>query len=293
MSVNGSTPDEELVAAYVLDAVGTVRRRDKLALVRNLQNFQESIQRIPHTKADLDRAARRVTEIRRAGFHALCLTDPSYPRLLKAAPDPPFVLSIWGRLDPEDALGIAIVGARRATRYGLEMCERLSSDLSAAGLTIVSGLARGIDGAAHRGALEAGGRTIAVLGSGLSNLYPREHRRLASRIADHGAVISELDLSEPPNGRNFPRRNRIITGMTLGTLVVEAARKSGSLVSARIAMEQNRDVFAVPGPARAPNSEGVHDLIRDGAKLVTDANDVLDEMRSDVRELLSTRRTEP
>jgi DNA processing protein len=168
------------------------------------------------------------------------------------------------------------------------MSHRLAGALSSAGLTIVSGLARGIDAAAHKGALDAGGRTIAVLGSGLSNIYPREHRKLAERISRNGAVISEFEIHEPPRSGNFPRRNRIITGMTLGTLVVEATLKSGSLISARLAMEQDRDVFAVPGPALSPNSEGVHALIRDGAKLVTIATDVVEELRPDIRALLST-----
>ena len=197
------------------------------------------------------------------GFEALALTDASYPRLLKMAPDPPLALTLWGQLVPSDGLSLAIVGSRRATRYGLEMAARLAGELAWAGLTIVSGLARGIDGAAHRGALEKQGRTIAIVGSGLSHIYPSEHRRLAERIAENGAVLSEFATGEPPHARNFPRRNRILTGMTLGTIVVEAALKSGSLISARHALEQNREVFAVPGPARAENSAGVHALIRD------------------------------
>jgi DNA processing protein len=198
-------------------------------------------------------------------------------------------LTLWGQLVPSDGLSLAIVGSRRATRYGLEMAARLAGELAWAGLTIVSGLARGIDGAAHRGALEKQGRTIAILGSGLGNIYPSEHRRLAERIAENGAVLSEFATGEPPRARNFPRRNRILTGMTLGTIVVEAALKSGSLISARHALEQNREVFAVPGPARAENSAGVHGLIRDGATLVTDARDVVEELRPEIRKLLRER----
>ncbi len=220
------------------------------------------------------------------GYRLLCLTDRDYPRLLGQIPDPPLILTVWGQLCAEDGLALAIVGSRRATPYGLDACRRLSRELATAGLTIVSGLARGIDAEAHRGALDAGGRTIAVLGSGLENLYPREHRRLAERIAANGAILTEFPPDEPPRAQNFPRRNRVITGMTLGTLVVEAAQKSGSLVSARLALDQNREVFAVPGPIGSKNREGVHALIRDGARLVTVGKDVIEELRPEVRALL-------
>lgn len=233
-----------------------------------------------------DRGLRRLRERK---VVLLAVTEPDYPPLLSQIPDPPLVLAVWGSLRRDDALGLAVVGSRRATPYGLRMAERLGRDLAANGLTIVSGLARGIDQAAHRGALEVPGRTIAVLGSGLANVYPREHRRLAESIVERGAVVSEFDLDEPPRSRNFPRRNRVITGLTLGTLVVEATLKSGSLVSARHALEQDRDVFAVPGPVTSPTSEGVHALIRDGARLVTAAEDVLAELRDDVRSALAIR----
>ncbi|GMR21899.1 MAG: DNA-processing protein DprA [Acidobacteriota bacterium] len=289
MSVKGSTPHSELLAATTIALLTTPQRRVRLDLVREHGSFCAALGRIPYAAATAATAERVLEEIRNAGLEALCMTDPLYPRLLRAAPDPPPVISVWGRLEPDDALGLAIVGSRRATRYGLEMSRRLAGALSSAGLTIVSGLARGIDAAAHRGALDAGGRTIAVLGSGLRNIYPREHQKLAEQVSQNGAVISEFDVDEPPRSGNFPRRNRIITGMTLGTLVVEAALKSGSLVSARLAMEQDRDVFAVPGPALSPNSEGVHALIRDGAKLVTHATDVVEELRPDIRALLETK----
>lgn len=288
MSVKSSTPHSELLAATTLTLLTAPPRRDRLDLVRTHGSFTAALGRIPHGAATAAQAESVLEAIRKAGLEALCMTDSHYPRLLRAAPDPPPLISVWGRLEPEDALALAIVGSRRATRYGLDMSRRLAGALSSAGLTIVSGLARGIDAAAHKGALEVGGRTIAVLGSGLSNIYPREHRKLAEQIARNGAVISEFALDEPPRSENFPRRNRIITGMTLGTLVVEAALKSGSLVSARLAMEQDRDVFAVPGPALSPNSEGVHALIRDGAKLVTHATDVVEELRPDIRALLRT-----
>lgn len=289
MSVKSSTSHPDVVAAATIAELTTPSRDQRLDLVRRLGTFRRALGELPHTKSEIGRAEAKVRAIREGGFDIACLTDPRYPRLLRVAPDPPFLLSVWGQLEEEDALGLAIVGSRRATRYGLEMSRRLGSSLASAGLTIVSGLARGIDAAAHRGALDVRGRTIAVLGSGLRNIYPREHRGLALRIAEHGAVISELDLDEPPRAGNFPRRNRIITGMTLGTLVVEATLRSGSLISARLAMEQDREVYAVPGPALSPNSEGAHALIRDGAKLVTTVDDVLEELRPDIRALLNTR----
>lgn len=289
MSVKVSTPHPDLLAAATMAELSAPSRRERVRLARECGSFRAALGEIPHGRGNSDTAKRMLEEIRGAGFEPLCMTDPRYPRLLRAAPDPPFVISVWGRLEPDDALAVAVVGSRRATRYGLEMSRRLARALSSAGLTIVSGLARGIDAAAHRGALDASGRTVAVLGSGLDNIYPREHRRLAEHIADNGAVLSEFPPREPPRAGNFPRRNRIITGISLGTLVVEAALKSGSLVSARHAMEQDRDVFAVPGPALSPNSEGVHALIRDGAKLVTKADDVIEELRPEVRALLETR----
>jgi len=228
----------------------------------------------------------------RKGYRLVLLGEADYPPLLAAIPDPPIALTVRGELLREDALGLSIVGSRRATPYGRDTARRLSRDLASFGLTIVSGLARGIDAAGHEGALEASGRTLAVLGSGLDDLYPPEHRNLAERIAERGAILSEFDLDEPPHARNFPRRNRIITGLTLGTLVVEAAAKSGSLISARLALDQNREVFAVPGPVSSPGSEGVHALLRDGARLVTRAEDVLEELRDEVREALKHRATE-
>lgn len=290
MTMHSTSPGSEVLAAATIALLTATRRLERLALVQKHGSFAAALNELPHSRGDTARAESMLDAIRQAGFGLVCLTDSSYPRLLRAAPDPPWLLTIWGRLEPDDALALAIVGSRRATHYGLEMSRRLAASLSAAGLTIISGLARGVDAAAHRGALDDGGRTIAVLGSGLRNVYPREHRRLAEQIAERGAVVSEFDLDEPPHARNFPRRNRIITGMSLGTLVVEATLKSGSLVSARIAMEQDREVYAVPGPAHSANSAGVHALIRDGAKLTTEAGDVLEELRPEIRALLRTRR---
>ncbi len=204
--------------------------------------------------------------------------DPAYPRVLREIHDPPGILFMRGEILPADAIAIAIVGARHATHYGVAQAERLAGSLARAGITIVSGLARGIDAAAHRGALAAGGRTLAVLGSGLLNMYPPEHAELADEVAAHGAVLSEVPPRSPPLAGAFPQRNRIISGLSLGVLVVEASTQSGALISARHAMEQGREVFAVPGRVDSRMSRGCHRLIRDGAKLVETADDVLEEL---------------
>jgi DNA processing protein len=212
------------------------------------------------------------------GIAIVSESDAVYPRALREIHDPPGILFMRGDLRPCDALAIAIVGSRHATRYGIEQAERLAASLSRAGLTVVSGLARGIDAAAHRGALAAGGRTLAVLGSGLSNIYPPEHEELAGEVAAHGALLSEAPPRSPPLSGAFPQRNRIITGLSLGVIVVEASSQSGALISARHAMEQGREVFAVPGRIDSRMSRGCHRLIRDGARLVETADDVLEEL---------------
>jgi len=200
-----------------------------------------------------------------------------YPSLLSRIEDPPGLLFARGVLLPQDSLSVAIVGARHATAYGLKVAEQLGAGLARAGYTVVSGLARGIDAAAHRGALRAGGRTIAVLGSGVLNVYPPEHGDLALEIIDSGAVISELPPLTDPNVGTFPQRNRIVSGLSLGVVVVQAAERSGALITTRLAAEQGREVFAVPGPIDCRMSRGCHRLIRDGAKLVESVDDILEE----------------
>ncbi|MBL9122993.1 MAG: DNA-protecting protein DprA [Planctomycetaceae bacterium] len=215
---------------------------------------------------------------RRHDIAVLARENPAYPRLLREIYDPPGILFAQGALTPADSLAIGIVGARHATHYGLAQAERLAASLARAGLTIVSGLARGIDSAAHRGALGAGGRTIAVLGSGLLNLYPPENGELAAEIARQGAVLSEAPPRAEPRTGSFPQRNRLISGLSLGVIVVEASTTSGSLITARLAAEQGREVFAVPGRVDSRVSQGCHRLLRDGAKLVESADDVLEEL---------------
>ncbi|MFK7735891.1 MAG: DNA-processing protein DprA [Pirellulaceae bacterium] len=204
--------------------------------------------------------------------------DSRFPRLLSELPDPPGVLFMRGNLKPADSLGIAIVGTRGASQYGRSQAERFARALARAGLVVVSGLARGIDAAAHHGALEAEGRTLAVLANGVSEVYPPQHEELGQRIIGSGALISEMPPGTKPKKGMFPQRNRIISGLTLGTIVVEAAERSGALISARLAGEQGREVFAVPGLITSPNSRGCHRLIRDGAILVQDPEDVIEAL---------------
>src|SRR2546422_5555371 len=208
----------------------------------------------------------------------IALGDERYPELLRAIYDPPAVLYCDGSVEPGDRQAVAIVGSRQATPYGLRITETLAGELSALGFTILSGFARGIDAAAHRAALAAGGRTIAVLGCGLDVDYPPGHASLRAEIAGNGAVLTEFVPGTPPLAGHFPRRNRIISGLALGVVVVEAAEGSGSLITARLALEQGREGFAVPGHIDAPTSRGPHGLLKQGAKLVETVNDIVEEL---------------
>ena len=218
--------------------------------------------------------------------------DPRYPALLLQIPDPPPYFYLFGETAAFPN-AVALVGSRNATDYGRTTTRRLSSDLVRQGIAVVSGLARGIDTAAHEGALQAGGATVAVLGSGLANIYPRENAALCERIAARGAVISEFPLDAGPDAHHFPQRNRIISGMSLGTVVVEATRRSGSLITARMALEQNREVFAVPGSVHSFKSMGTHALIKQGAKLVTHVGDILEELPPSIGALSGPAAVEP
>ena len=218
----------------------------------------------------------------------LTLGDPGYPNALLETADPPLLLYLQGNLALLSTPSLAVVGSRNPTPQGKENARSFSAHLSQAGLTIVSGMAMGIDGAAHEGGLTGSGRTVAVVGTGLDRVYPRRHLELAHRIASQGLIISEYSLGTPPLPGNFPLRNRIISGLTRGTLVVEAALQSGSLITARLASEAGRDVFAIPGSIHSPQSRGCHALIKQGAKLVDSAQDVLDELPWHVSATTST-----
>ncbi len=284
----------------LIDAFGDVERAwhapaEMLARVgldrRSLENLLETRARV-----DLDRELQRVAAV---GAHVLTWEDEAYPRLLAEIPDPPPVLYVRGELKPEDAWAVAVVGTRRASTYGREVTRRLVTVLAQSGVTIVSGLARGIDAVAHQTALEAGGRTIAVMGCGIDLVYPPEHRDLARRLVGQGALVTEYPPGTPPEPGNFPPRNRIISGLSLGVLITEAGRDSGALITADYAAEQGRDVFAVPGSILSAGCAGTNRLIQDGAKPVLDAADILQELnltmvaeQKEARQALPTTETE-
>lgn len=238
---------------------------------------RRSLESLLTTRAELDTDA-EVARNAEAGIAILTWDDPDYPPLLKQIYDPPFVLYVRGELLPADEWALAVVGTRRASAYGREATRRLAGDLAANGVTIVSGLAQGIDSHAHKAALEAGGRTIAVLAHGLEQVYPPQNRSLAARIVEQGALVSEFALGTRPEAKNFPARNRIISGLSLGTLVVEAGRRSGALITAEFAAEQGRDVFAVPGNIFASGAAGTNHLIQTGAKTALSVGDILEEL---------------
>ena len=223
--------------------------------------------------------SREMDALQQAGVTAAHWNGDNYPARLKEIPDPPPVIYYLGEILPEDEFSVAIVGTRNPTTYGRDAASGLSRDLASVGITIVSGLALGIDGAAHRAALECGGRTIAVVAGGLDTVYPKEHTGLFRQIKEQGAVVSEHRLGVRPDARNFPRRNRLISGMTLGTLVVEAGEGSGTRWTVQQALEQDREVFCVPGSIFSPASKYTNRMIKEGAKLVAEYTDVLEELK--------------
>jgi len=225
-----------------------------------------------------DNVEKQVTVLEQKGISVVCYGDPGYPQVLQEIPDAPVVIYMRGSYQPDDRFGIAVVGSRTYSPYGEAVTQKISGELAASGFTVISGMARGIDTFAHRSALASGGRTIAVLGSGIDVCYPSGNKGLMEKIVVSGCVMSEFPPGTPPNRENFPRRNRLISGLSMGVLVVEAAEGSGSLITASIALEQNREVFAVPGNITAKNSAGTNLLIRQGAKIVLRTGDIIEEL---------------
>lgn len=230
---------------------------------------------------------------RKESVKIITVFDKDYPARLKEIYDPPIVLYVKGEIKKEDDLAVAIVGSRNCSVYGSDSAGRLAEELADFGITVVSGMARGIDTAAHNGALKKKGRTLAVLGSGLSKIYPPENKKLSEAIAESGAVISEFPMTFGPLPENFPRRNRIISGLALGVVVVEAAKDSGALITARYASEQGREVFSVPGHAKLDKAFGTNQLIKDGAKLVEDAKDIIEELSVNIKGVLKEKKARP
>ncbi|HEY1014476.1 MAG TPA: DNA-processing protein DprA [Herpetosiphonaceae bacterium] len=239
---------------------------------------RRAIETLGAAKAGLDLAAAEAS-IAAAGLRMLLTEDEAYPELLRQIHDPPPLIYVRGTLLPADRWAVAVVGTRAPTHYGREAARRLAGELAAAGVTIVSGLALGVDAIAHRAALECHGRTFAVLGCGLATVYPAQHRELADRIAGQGALISEYPPGAAPLAGNFPARNRVISGLALGTLVVEAGARSGALITAQFALEQNREVFAVPGSIFSPASDGPNQLLVEGATLARTVDSILEQLQ--------------
>ena len=285
---------ERFILLNLIPGVGSLRLRRLLDHFGGLEQVWQAapreLQQIegigPKVAADLHAGCRNERALeeelalaRREGVAIVTLNDAEYPPPLRDIWDPPLALYYRGSLPEAIAPAVAVVGSRRASFYGLEAAERLGYDLALRGVTVVSGLARGIDAAAHRGALKARGRTAAVLGCGLRRVYPPEHEPLAKEVAQAGAVLSEYPMQAAPLAQHFPQRNRIISGLSLGVVIVEAAPRSGALITADCALEQGREVFAVPGPITQMTSQGTHQLLKQGARLVTGVDDILEELR--------------
>jgi len=285
---------EACIALNMLPTVGPVRLRKLLEVFREPQQVlvakrselrkvegigNEVADQISMWESTVDLAA-ELKRVRDFGATVITQESPSYPRPLREIHAPPIVLYVWGELQERDHHAIGVIGARRTTHYGMESAKKLSYQLAYAGLTVISGLARGIDTAAHQGALAAKGRTVAVIGAGLAKLYPPENAVLAEKIrSGNGAIVSEFSMAVEPDRQTFPMRNRIISGWSHGILVVEAGLNSGALITSAQALEQGRSVYAVPGHINAPSAMGSNRLIQQGAKLVMDASDILDDLQ--------------
>ena len=288
------TPDPALLAAVRLNLVPGIGPRTQMVLVgtfgspaavfgageRELRSVSGVGPKIVRAIRDSDPggAARELARAAELGVTVLRLGGPGYPGLLADIAHAPRVLYVRGELRPEDAVAVAMVGSRRCSPYGIRQAERFAGGLARAGVTVVSGLALGIDGAAHRAALAVGGRTLAVCATGMETVYPPQHRDLADEVAASGAIVTEFPLGQQPTRGLFPQRNRVISGLSLGTILVEAARRSGALHTVRHAIEQNRDVFAVPGRLGEAACEANLDVLRDGAQLIRGVDDVLESL---------------
>ncbi len=291
-SVPGMGPGRirRLLAKFRTPSAVLAARLSELVSVEGIDRILA--QKILH-ESDPAFAETQLEQSQRLGIRLVTLFDADYPQNLKEIPDAPLVLYVKGELLPGDAIALGVVGTRQPSDYGKTAAYRITKTLVEHGFTIVSGLARGIDTIAHQSALKSGGRTLAVLGSGLDQIYPAENKRIAAQISEQGALISEMPCGAGPDAVNFPRRNRIISGISLGVLIVEAGQKSGALITASNALEQGREVFALPGSIFNPKSAGTNRLIKEGAKLVQNVDDILEELDSRIRQFLRRHLPEP
>jgi DNA processing protein len=291
---------EQLINLYAIPGVGATRIRALVAHFKSSENiFNASLKQLTAVDgveiktaksikdySNFDYGTQQVNKAKQAEIDIIDFWDERYPENLKRIYDPPAFIFVEGTLAMQDKYAIAVVGTRIPTSYGKLVAEKIAKELTQKGLVIVSGLARGIDTISHWAAVQSGGRTIAVMGSGLDHVYPGENRKLAEKIIEQGALISEVPMGTKPDAVNFPKRNRIISGLALGTVVVEAGLKSGALLTANYALEQNREIFAVPGNINSPKSNGTNQIIKDGAKLISSANDVLTELEPQLKHFL-------
>jgi DNA processing protein len=291
---------EQLINLSAIPGIGATRIRALVAHFKSTEDiFNASIKQLTAVEgveiktaksikdySDFNYGKQQAIRIQQQGAEIIDFWDERYPENLKRIYDPPAFIFVKGTLAKQDKYAIAVVGTRIPSSYGKLVAEKIAKELAQKGLVIVSGLARGIDTISHLGAVQAGGRTIAVMGSGLDYIYPGENKKLAEMIIDQGALISEFPMGTKPDAVNFPRRNRIISGLTLGTIVVEAGLKSGALLTANYALEQNREIFAVPGNINSPKSIGTNQIIKDGAKLISSTNDVLVELEPHLKHFL-------
>ncbi len=290
-----------LALMMILD-IGPVRAKKLLSIFKTPEKiFNADFEELSGIDGISQKAAKKILSfsewdivekyidiINKKNIKTICINDSNYPVLLKEINDAPVVLFVRGDIMPNDRYSLAIVGSRKMTSYGASVAERFSEELSSIGLTIISGMARGIDSIAHRGAIKANGRTIAVLGSGVDVVYPPENKNLLEKIVEHGCIISEFFPGTGPDKENFPKRNRLISGLSLGVLVVEAVSDSGALITARYANDYGREVFAIPGAITSRNSEGTNNLIKEGAMLVQKPDDILRELAPVLKGFIKT-----
>ncbi len=299
------TEQEALIILNAVPEIGSIRLKrlkDSFGSARKiLSSSVDSLRKVSGISARIANNIKKHSDfidlrkefslIKKQAIRILTISDKEYPDNLKNIFDPPLLLYVKGEIKKEDNAAVAIVGSRRSSIYGLSMAHKLSQQLADIGVTVVSGMARGIDSSVHRGCLKSRGRTIAVLGSGLGCIYPPENKDLFNQITESGAVVSEFSFATKPYSYNFPRRNRIISGLSLGVLVVEAARNSGALITADFALEQGREVFALPGKADSATSYGTNRLIKQGAKLVCSIEDILEEISQQIQHNLKKQET--